>query len=379
MTSYYNEWDPFAAQWTQNLMDAGHIPPGEIDTRSIDDVRPDDLRGFHHVHLFSGIAGWALALRIAGVPDDFGIWSASCPCQPFSDAGKGGGFDDERHKWPAAFHLIGACRPERIIGEQVSSKDGLGWFDLVQDDLEAADYTSGGIDICAAGIGSPQIRQRLYWMAFPNNPIGRPGPTGGHERHGPHARWAQGAGHAQGCGGASGVANAGSTRTWRDAGTTSCTQAGLRGPRGANGFDSSDAPFLDGAVCWMAQPGSSGLGVPSVQCGQPGRCDAPAGGWGKSSPLAVDWRNADWLLCRDPDGPRWRPVEPFSFPLDHGLPRGLGRLPAELQGLARLAGLDSRSLARAKACRTGGLRGAGNAIVPELAAQFIAVALEHMP
>jgi DNA (cytosine-5)-methyltransferase 1 len=44
MTAYYNEIDKFAAQWLRNLIAAGHIAPGEVDTRSIDDVKPDDVR-----------------------------------------------------------------------------------------------------------------------------------------------------------------------------------------------------------------------------------------------------------------------------------------------------------------------------------------------
>jgi hypothetical protein len=44
--AYYNEIDPFAAQWLRNLIAGGHIAPGEVDERSIEDVTPDDLRGF---------------------------------------------------------------------------------------------------------------------------------------------------------------------------------------------------------------------------------------------------------------------------------------------------------------------------------------------
>lgn len=35
MTAYYNEFDPFAAQWLRNLIDAGLIAPGVVDERSI--------------------------------------------------------------------------------------------------------------------------------------------------------------------------------------------------------------------------------------------------------------------------------------------------------------------------------------------------------
>lgn len=79
---YYNEIDPFAAQWLRNLIAAGHLPAGDVDERSIVDVRPDDLKGYVQCHFFAGIGGWPLALRMAGWPDDREVWTGSCPCQP---------------------------------------------------------------------------------------------------------------------------------------------------------------------------------------------------------------------------------------------------------------------------------------------------------
>lgn len=43
--AYYNELDPYAAQWLRNLIAGGHIAPGDVDERSIVDVRPSDLEG----------------------------------------------------------------------------------------------------------------------------------------------------------------------------------------------------------------------------------------------------------------------------------------------------------------------------------------------
>lgn len=164
--AYYNEIDPYAAQWLRNLIDTGHIAPGFVDERSIEDIGPDDLRGFTQCHFFAGIGVWSYALRRAGWPDDRPVWTGSCPCQPFSAAGKGAGFDDKRHLWPAWHHLIRECRPAVVFGEQVASKDGLAWLDLVHSDLEGAGYAVGAADLCAAGVGAPHIRQRLYFVAY---------------------------------------------------------------------------------------------------------------------------------------------------------------------------------------------------------------------
>jgi DNA (cytosine-5)-methyltransferase 1 len=163
--AYYNEIDPYAAQWLENLIEAGHIALGIVDRRSIQDVTPNDLRGFTQCHFFAGIGVWSHALRLAGWPDDKPVWTASCPCQPFSASGNLKGFDDERHLWPDTNRLIQAMRPEIVMGEQVASKDGLAWIDLVFDDLEGADYTVRAADTCSAGYGAPHVRQRIYWVA----------------------------------------------------------------------------------------------------------------------------------------------------------------------------------------------------------------------
>jgi DNA (cytosine-5)-methyltransferase 1 len=165
MAAYYNENEPFAAQWLRNLMAQGLIAPGYVDERDIRDVRPDELRGYTQCHFFAGIGGWSLALRMAGWPDDRPVWTGSCPCQPFSAAGKGSGFADERHLWPSWHHLIRFVRPGVVFGEQVPRAVRLGWLDLVQDDLEALDYAFAAAVACAVGAGAPHIRPRIMFVA----------------------------------------------------------------------------------------------------------------------------------------------------------------------------------------------------------------------
>ncbi|MFX5084551.1 hypothetical protein ABTC40_18100, partial [Acinetobacter baumannii] len=77
--AYYNEFDPFAAEWLRVLIMFGHIAPGDVDERSITEVSPDDLRGYTQHHFFAGIGVWSLALRGAGWSDDRPVWTGSCP------------------------------------------------------------------------------------------------------------------------------------------------------------------------------------------------------------------------------------------------------------------------------------------------------------
>ena len=118
---YANENEPYAAQWLRNPW-----TDATVDDRSILDVRADDLRGHDRCHFFAGIGGWEYALQLAGWPEDWPVWTGSCPCQPWSVAGKRDGYDDDRDLWPAFFRLIDACRPAVIFGEQVASADVIG-------------------------------------------------------------------------------------------------------------------------------------------------------------------------------------------------------------------------------------------------------------
>jgi DNA (cytosine-5)-methyltransferase 1 len=163
MTAYYNEHDEFAAAWLRNLIAAGLIADGEVDTRSIVDVCPRDLRGFAQCHFFAGIGGWSYALRKAGWDDNCPTWTGSCPCQPFSLAGAQRRFDDERHLWPIWRELVRECSPAIVFGEQVASATE--WLGLVRGDLEAMGYAVGAMPIQAAGAGADHLRDRYWFVA----------------------------------------------------------------------------------------------------------------------------------------------------------------------------------------------------------------------
>jgi DNA (cytosine-5)-methyltransferase 1 len=299
--NYYNEIDPGAAAWLRELIKERLIPDGEVDERSIEDILPAELAGYTQCHFFAGIGGWSYALALAGWPEDRPVWTGSCPCQSFSAAGKGKGFADERHLWPAWFHLICQCRPVAVFGEQVAASIGHGWLDLVSLDMEGEGYAFGAAVLPACGVGAPHIRQRLLWMADANSDraVGYPGEEAGARKP---------------CRAESGGRG------------TICRMAdGLREPsqRGAGSVSGAEA-----------QVGSSRLAhgnrADGYSDGRQARHPNPTNGF---------WGDVDWLFCRDG---KWRPIEPGTFPLADGVPARVVRL-----------------------------RGYGNSIVPQAAAEVI--------
>ncbi len=163
--NYYNENNEELKPWLQHLIDENFIALGEIDTRSIEDVTPKDLDGFTQCHFFTGIGGWPYALRQSGISDKQQWWSGSCPCQPFSTAGQGKGFRDNRHLWPAFKHLIRVKQPQLVVGEQVAKKAGKLWMDFVAHDLEACGYRVGAVILSASCYGANHKRERFYFVA----------------------------------------------------------------------------------------------------------------------------------------------------------------------------------------------------------------------
>jgi len=157
-----NDNDPNACAWLNELEKEGQLPPLTVDSRPIEAVKPNDL-ACDECHFFAGIGSWPYALRLAGWSGP--VWTGSCPCQPFSTAGKRLAERDPRHLWPVWFSLIAKCRPPTIFGEQVASGLGHQWLARVRADLEAAGYAVGAANLCAASTGAPHIRQRLYWGA----------------------------------------------------------------------------------------------------------------------------------------------------------------------------------------------------------------------
>ena len=313
----YNENEPFAIRWLEQLQERNLIPGGKIDGRSITELRPEDCDPTSH--FFAGIGGWAYALQLAGWDPARPVWTGSCPCQPFSIAGKGTGTSDKRHLWPIWLSLIREYRPATIFGEQTSSNLGRDWLSGVRADLEALGYAVGAADLCAASVNAPHRRQRLYWVAY----TGHGGDRGRDGLRGP----------ATGALGAAGE-DKGSGQGRQD-------QAGFRALD-----DLTDGGQVYGPTDGLVNTLRGGASNPDTEAKQ--GSDGPDFRVPGQTGLSDFWDQFDIAECRAIDGStQYRRIEPGLPPVADGLPNRVGRI-----------------------------RGFGNAIVPQLAATFIRAFLE---
>jgi DNA (cytosine-5)-methyltransferase 1 len=375
--NYYNEFDPKAAAWLRELISAGLIPAGHIDTRSITEVQPSDLHEFTQCHFFAGVGGWSLALRLAGVPDDYPCYTGSCPCQPFSSAGKQIAQADERHLWPAFFGLIRERRPVTVFGEQVANAIGKGWLDGISADLESEGYVCGAVVLGAHSVGAPHIRQRLYWVA--NSQCDRQ-PNRVHRIESRQKQQNEGGREAErmrepkiiidrDIGRLADADSLGFFELCERNGDSS--QSGVEASCGHDSCGCGEVGRLEYAKSERREQRGAKSSRRSIERGrsvndqrmgspirsrleghagngdyrnQSGRLDADASGSTPAASCSSHWDAFDLLPCLDGKARR---VEPGTFPLAHGVPG-----------------------------RVGLLRGYGNGIVPQVAAEFIGAYLD---
>jgi len=327
--NYYNEYDKKTAAWLRELIRQKLLPDGVVDERSIVDVRPSELAGYTQCHFFAGIGGWGYALQLAGWPADCPVWTGSCPCQPFSTAGKGLAQADERHLWPSFFNLIRECRPKHVFGEQVASAIGHGWLDGVSSDLEAEGYTCGATVLGAHSVGAPHIRQRLYWVAYSELQHERSA-----ERHTERQTDASGCCET----GRLDDARCPSHERRGESGNVGCAAGEEQGEarQRQRGRNADSDPVQDD--CGLVLPDSDGCSKGSIA--------ATPTGYGNPADTAGFWSDFQLVHCRD-GKTRRIPTEPAFQPLAYGAPARVVRL-----------------------------RGYGNAIVPQCAQVFIEAFLD---
>jgi DNA (cytosine-5)-methyltransferase 1 len=363
--NYYNEIDPKAAAWLRELIKQGHIPNGVVDERSITEIKPHELTEYTQCHFFAGIGGWSLALQLAGWPATRPVWTGSCPCQPFSSSGKQLGDKDERHLWPIFFDLIRECRPECVFGEQVASAIGKGWLDGVSADLEGAGYACGATVLGAHSIGSPHIRQRLFWVAYATggqreqclrscgDDVQRSADDGATGGMADAELWRRERIKIERCTGILKTMD-GEEKSRITIGAHSASSGGMADAEGEGLQGRLFGREDEGRQAESGHPGrgsatgnvSTGGVVNPVRkrgcCGTAGVKDAKdVGESGQISGFdgSKFWSDFDLIPCRDG---KTRRIEPGSSPLAHGVPARVVRL-----------------------------RGYGNAIVPQVAAAFV--------
>jgi len=154
-----------------------------------------------HLDLFSGIGGFALSARWAGIEtvgfceieefprkvlrknfpgvpihhdikeldgseyEGIDIITGGYPCQPFSRAGKQKGTEDDRHLWPEMLRVIKQARPSWVICENVTDHEYMG-LDKVLTDLESEGYATRPLIIPAGALQQDHARERLWIVAY---------------------------------------------------------------------------------------------------------------------------------------------------------------------------------------------------------------------
>lgn len=99
------------------------------------------------------------------------VISAGFPCQPFSVAGSQRGTGDERFIWPEIRRIIDELYPPIVLLENVPgirTNDGGHTFVRILRELNEGGYDAEWGHLTASAVGSPQVRERVFIVAYAN-------------------------------------------------------------------------------------------------------------------------------------------------------------------------------------------------------------------
>jgi len=103
------------------------------------------------------------------------------PCQPFSNAGKRRGKEDDRHLWPEFMRLVAELRPSWVIGENVAGHVSMGLDDVLSD-LESEGYACRTFIIPACAKDAKHRRDRVWTLATDSTGLPSPKQKRKHSR-----------------------------------------------------------------------------------------------------------------------------------------------------------------------------------------------------
>ena len=100
------------------------------------------------------------------------IISGGFPCQPYSNAGKRRGKEDDRHLWPEMLRVIREIQPRFVVGENVAGllswNNGMVFHEIITD-LENEGYEIQAFLIPACATNAPHRRDRIFFIAYSLN------------------------------------------------------------------------------------------------------------------------------------------------------------------------------------------------------------------
>src|SRR5271169_6233057 len=164
----YSEHNPYRAAVLRERIEDGLLPKGVVDERDIEVIPDEDFLGYTQIHLFAGIGGFPLGLRLDGFPEDRRIVSGGFSCQDISNAGKRAGITGSRSRlWREMVRCVRVVRPELVFVENVAALLGRGMGDVLGD-LAEIGYDAIGDCISAADVGAPHLRGRIWIVAYSN-------------------------------------------------------------------------------------------------------------------------------------------------------------------------------------------------------------------